>query len=97
MSEIVQFNNAFLCMAQRMLRADRLAALHQLGINEETAKLIENLSAVDIMRLSESPNLICTVKNAGDAFLVMVQAAKGDLNAHAHSTLMAAKRIGGRF
>ncbi len=57
--EIRETNLAYLMLAQRMLGEDRAQAMFRLGLSEETAALIEQLSTAQVLKLAASSMLIC--------------------------------------
>lgn len=52
LAEIREANLSYLMLAQGLIRADREQALYRLGINEETALLIETLSPAQILKIA---------------------------------------------
>lgn len=59
MDEIEELNLTYLLLAQRMLDADRVAAMFRLKIDEEMADLLLSLSSKQLARLSRTNQLLC--------------------------------------
>jgi flagellar transcriptional activator FlhD len=59
MTEIREVNLAYLLLAQKMLREDRATAMYRLGINGETADILEGLTLAQLMRMASSSMLLC--------------------------------------
>ena len=57
--EIRETNLTYLMLAQRMLTEDRAQAMFRLGLSEETAALIEQLSTAQLLKLAASSMLMC--------------------------------------
>jgi flagellar transcriptional activator FlhD len=59
LEEIREANLAYLMLAQHMIRADRPQALYRLGLSEEVANLIGNLTPGQIMKIAAGNMLMC--------------------------------------
>jgi flagellar transcriptional activator FlhD len=59
LAEIREANLSYLMLAQTLIRTDREQALFRLGINEETAKLINGLTPAQIMKMAAGNTLLC--------------------------------------
>ena len=59
LEEIREANLAYLMLAQHMLHADRPQALFRLGLNEQVADLIGNLTPGQIMKIAGGSMLMC--------------------------------------
>lgn len=59
MTEIKEVNLSYLLLAQQMLREDRATAMYRLGVNRETADILERLSLAQMMRMAASNMLLC--------------------------------------
>jgi flagellar transcriptional activator FlhD len=57
--EIRDINLSYLLLAQSMLREDREAAMHGLGVNAEVAGVLADLTPEQCIALSASTQLIC--------------------------------------
>ncbi|HET7633398.1 MAG TPA: flagellar transcriptional regulator FlhD [Burkholderiales bacterium] len=59
LEEIRETNLTYLILAQKMIRADRVQALFRLGVREEVADILENLSIAQILKIAASNMLMC--------------------------------------
>ena len=59
LEEVREVNLAYLVLAQHMIRADKAQALYRLGISEEVAGVIDQLSPGQLMRIAGANQLIC--------------------------------------
>jgi flagellar transcriptional activator FlhD len=59
LSEIREANLSYLMLAQNLIRSDREQALYRLGVSEDTATVIGNLTPAQLMKVSQSSTLLC--------------------------------------
>jgi flagellar transcriptional activator FlhD len=59
MAEIRDANLSYLILAQSLIRKDPVQALYRLGLSEETAELIDQLSPAQMLRIAQGNMLIC--------------------------------------
>jgi flagellar transcriptional activator FlhD len=59
LEEIREANLAYLMLAQHMIREDRPQALYRLGLSEEVANLIGNLTPGQVMKIAAGNMLMC--------------------------------------
>ena len=59
MAEIRDANVSYLILAQSLIRKDPVQALYRLGISEETAELVDQLSPAQMLRVAQGNMLIC--------------------------------------
>ncbi len=59
LTEIREANLSYLILAQNMIRADRAEALVRLGLSEEVAGIIEQLTAGQLLKIAASNMLMC--------------------------------------
>ncbi len=59
LEEIKEVNLAYLLLAQQMLRADRASAMFRLGIADEVAEIVANLTSAQLLRMASSNMLLC--------------------------------------
>jgi len=57
-NEIREANLSYLMLAQSMLREDRATAMYRLGITEEVADMLEQLSPAQVVRMAGSTMLL---------------------------------------
>jgi flagellar transcriptional activator FlhD len=66
LAEIRETNLGYLMLAQSLVRSDREQALYRLGISEETATLLAQLSPAQIQKLAASSTLLCRFRMEDD-------------------------------
>lgn len=59
LEEVREVNLAYLVLAQHMIRADKAQALYRLGVSEEVATVVDQLSPAQLMRIAGANQLIC--------------------------------------
>jgi flagellar transcriptional activator FlhD len=59
LGEIKEINLGYILLAQKMLREDKAAAMYRLGIGQDVAEIIENLSSSQILKMASSNTLLC--------------------------------------
>lgn len=59
LDEVREVNLAYLVLAQHMIRADKAQALYRLGVNEEVADVVDQLTPAQLMRIAGANQLIC--------------------------------------
>ena len=66
LAEIREANLSYLMLAQSLIRADREQALYRLGISEDTATMIDALTAAQIMKVAAGNTLLCRFRMDDD-------------------------------
>jgi flagellar transcriptional activator FlhD len=66
LAEIREANLSYLMLAQSLIRADREQALYRLGISEDTATLIDALTAAQMMKIAAGNTLLCRFRMDDD-------------------------------
>ena len=59
MAEIRDANLSYLILAQSLIRKDPVQALYRLGLSEESAELINQLSPAQMLKIAQGNMLIC--------------------------------------
>jgi flagellar transcriptional activator FlhD len=59
---IRETNMTYLILAQNMIRADKPQAMYRLGISEEVATILEQLSTGQVLKIASSNMLVCTFR-----------------------------------
>lgn len=92
-SEIRELNLSYLMLAQQLIQADRAGAMFKLGVGEDVADIIENLSPAQILRMASSEMLLCRFR-FDDSLLLNLLGNHGRENAAAriHATILAATK-----
>ncbi|WP_241609388.1 flagellar transcriptional regulator FlhD [Rosenbergiella australiborealis] len=60
--QIYGINLSYLLLAQRMLSEDKYSAFYRLGIDEDLAEKIMGLNLHELVKLSETNQLICKLR-----------------------------------
>src|SRR5512145_2021103 len=58
LEEVREVNLAYLVLAQHMIRADKAQAMYRLGVSEEVAGIVDQLSPAQLMKTASSNQLI---------------------------------------
>ncbi|MEQ1772799.1 MAG: flagellar transcriptional regulator FlhD [Burkholderiales bacterium] len=58
-NEIQEANLSYLLLAQQMIRLDRAAAIFRLGVSDEVARILDQLSPGQILKMAASNMLLC--------------------------------------
>ena len=64
--EIREANLTYLMLAQNLIRIDRAEALFRLGMSEEAADLLINLSPAQVLRVASGNMLLCRFRMDDD-------------------------------
>lgn len=59
LDEIREINLAYLLLAQQLLREDKVTAIYRLGIGEDVANVVENLTSSQLLKMAASNMLLC--------------------------------------
>lgn len=92
-NEIRELNLSYLMLAQQLVLANRPGAMFKLGIGEDVAEIIENLSPAQILRMASSDMLLCRVR-FDDAVLLNLlgKHSREDSISRIHATILATTR-----
>ena len=92
-NEIREINLAYLMLAQQMLREDREAAMFKLGIADDVAEMVGNLTPGQLLRMAGSAMLLCRFRFDDCLLLNLLSSHKLDPGAATvHATILAADR-----
>jgi flagellar transcriptional activator FlhD len=59
LQDIREANMTYLILAQAMIRQDKPEAMYRLGISEEVAAILEQLSTGQVLKIASSNMLVC--------------------------------------
>ncbi len=59
LDEIRDINLSYLLLAKQMLRDDKVSAIYRLGINQDLADILENLSSAQLIKMAATNMLLC--------------------------------------
>lgn len=92
-NEIREMNLSYLMLAQQMLQADRVGAMLKLGVGEDVAEVIVNLSPAQILRMASGDMLLCRFR-FDDTLLVGLLGNQGaeSMVSRLHASILAASK-----
>ncbi len=91
--DIQEVNLSYLMLAQRMLREDQAKGMARLGLDEDVATLILQLSPAQMVRLSGVNTLICGFNlNDFDILSCLSRDVMGGIMQQAHTTILLLQR-----
>src|SRR5689334_6571376 len=61
-NEIKDLNLTYLMLAQHMIRADKAAAVYRLGISQQLAAIVADLSAAQVLKMAGANVLLCRMR-----------------------------------
>jgi flagellar transcriptional activator FlhD len=61
-SEIQETNLAYLLLAQQMIRLDKASAMFRMGISDDVASILDQLSPGQILKMAASNMLLCRIR-----------------------------------
>jgi flagellar transcriptional activator FlhD len=96
LAEIREANLSYLMLAQSLVRSDREQALFRLGINEDTAVLIDKLTPAQMMKMAVGNTLLCRFRMDDDiVWNLLTSHGKGSANdgvSRLHASILLAGR-----
>ena len=96
LAEIREANLSYLMLAQSLIRADREQALYRLGISEETATLLNTLSAAQMLKIASGNTLLCRFRMDDDMVWNLLtnhgKSAANDTTSRLHASILMAGR-----
>jgi flagellar transcriptional activator FlhD len=96
LAEIREANLSYLMLAQSLVRTDREQALFRLGVNEDTATIIGNLTPAQMMKISNGNALLCRFRMDDDiVWNLLTNHGKGAANdgmSRLHASILMAGR-----
>ena len=93
LNEIREVNLSYLLLAQRLLREDKPMGMSRMGISDQLADVIANLSLAQTVKLAASSQVLCRFRFDDHAVLSTL-ADKGKTSAisQAHSAILMASQ-----
>jgi flagellar transcriptional activator FlhD len=96
LAEIREANLSYLMLAQSLIRADREQALFRLGVSEETAAILDTLSASQMMKIASGNTLLCRMRADDDLVWSLLtnhgKSAANDGISRLHASILMAGR-----
>lgn len=62
LGEIKELNLTYLMLAQHMIRADKSAAAYRLGISQQLAEILADLTAGQVLKMASANLLLCRMR-----------------------------------
>ena len=96
LEEVREVNLAYLVLAQHMIRADKAQAMYRLGVSEEVAEVIDQLTPSQLMKIAGANQLICRFRFDDDiVWNLLTSHGKGSANdgvSRLHASILLAGR-----
>ncbi len=93
MEEIRDLNLAYLILAQHMILTDRAEALYRLGLTEEAADRIADLSSAQLLKIAGANQLMCRFRFDDDVvWNLLASHARDRQAAGIHASIVMAGR-----
>ncbi|RQH06054.1 flagellar transcriptional regulator FlhD [Paraburkholderia dinghuensis] len=92
LSEIREVNLSYLLLAQRLLREDRPTGMFRMGISEQLAEVLVNLTLAQAVRLAASNQVLCRFRFDDHAILSSLADKGKSVQTHA-AILMASQPV----
>ncbi|MEJ1959962.1 MAG: flagellar transcriptional regulator FlhD, partial [Nitrosomonadales bacterium] len=89
--EIKEANLSYMLLARQMIQDDLATAIFRLGISEETAALIADLSPAQLLKMAASDTLLCSFRFDEKLLLNMITDYNKDrMMSQAHTAILMA-------
>jgi len=96
LTEIREANLSYLMLAQSLIRSDREQALYRLGISEDNAALIAQLTPAQMMKIASGNTLLCRFRMDDDLVWGLLtnhgKGAANDTTQRLHASILMAGR-----
>lgn len=93
LSEIKEVNLSYLLLAQRLLREDKAMGMFRMGITDQLADVLGNLSLAQTVKLAASNQLLCRFRFDDHTVLSsLADKGKSASLSHAHSAILMASQ-----
>ncbi|WP_133649634.1 flagellar transcriptional regulator FlhD [Paraburkholderia flava] len=93
LNEIREVNLSYLLLAQRLLREDKQTGMFRMGISDQLADVLGNLSLAQTVKLAASSQVLCRFRFDDHAILSsLADKGKTSAVAQAHSAILMASQ-----
>ncbi|GMV54793.1 MAG: hypothetical protein AMXMBFR6_05980 [Betaproteobacteria bacterium] len=89
--EIKELNLAYMMLAQQLIRQDRAGAIYRLGISDDIADLIVDLTPGQVLKMAASNMLLCRFRFE-DRMLLGLLSSHDSATGHLHAAILAARQ-----
>lgn len=94
LDEIRDLNLSYLILAQNLIRSDRAEALYRLGLSEETADGLAELSAAQLLKIAAANIVMCRFRFDDELVWRLLEShAKDRPAAGMHASILMAGRL----
>lgn len=94
MTEIRDLNLSYLMLAQQLIHADRAEALFRLGLSDEAADRLGDLSSAQLLRIASSNQVMCRFRFDDDVvWSLLASHARDRQAAGMHASIVMAGRV----
>jgi len=98
LAEIREANLTYLMLAQNLIRQDRASALFRLGLSDEAADIIVNLSPAQVLKIASGNMLLCRFRVDDDIVWNLltnhnVKRVENDATTRLHANILMAGRF----
>lgn len=94
LQEIREVNMTYLILAQAMIREDKAQAMYRLGISEEVADILAQLSTGQILKIASSNTLVCCFSFGNQMVWDLLTSHSKDLGVSGvHAAILTAGKI----
>ncbi|WP_244847701.1 flagellar transcriptional regulator FlhD [Caballeronia sp. SL2Y3] len=69
LAEIREVKLSYVLLAQRLLRENRVLAMHRLGLSEEVAEIVSSLTPAQAVKIAASSHVLCRFRFDDHAIL----------------------------
>lgn len=92
-AEIKELNLTYLMLAQHMIREDKYAAVFRLGIDQQSADVLADLTASQVLKMASANVLLCRMR-CDDRFILGLLASHGKegVMSQSHAAILIAGR-----
>ena len=89
LGEIRETNLGYLLLAQQMIKSDKEAGMFRLGISQEVADILEQLTPAQIIKMAASNMLLCRFRFDDSMILgLLVDHGKAGAMAQCHAAVL---------
>jgi flagellar transcriptional activator FlhD len=93
LNEIREVNLSYLLLAQRLLREDKPMGMFRMGISDQLAEVLVNLSLAQTVKLAASSQVLCRFRFDDHTVLsALADKGKASAVAQAHSAIVMASQ-----
>ncbi|MCW5598821.1 flagellar transcriptional regulator FlhD [Nitrosomonas sp.] len=91
LDEIREINLGYMLLAQQLLREDKATAMYRLGIGEDVANILENLTSSQLLKMAASNMLLCRFRFDDQLIAEILSSHHRDrVLAQSHATILMA-------